>query len=220
MSAQKNKDNKPYHHGDLYDTLINTAAKILKEEGVGAVSLRRIAKEVGVSAPAVYHHFQNHTDLLTKLAIIGFNQLYEQTSSAIRSVTDPDEKTKQYGIELVRFSLENQHLHKLMFESSEVEEALMKGDFLDNQKAHYQLIIDVTTERIKKWDLRTSPETLALATFCSFHGLCQTLKDNRSSNLIRHFTGYEDAQSLDIKLTLSDIISEIFIGRHIPENTQ
>jgi len=37
------------------------------EVGIGALSLRKLAERVGVSPPALYHHFKNKQDLLLAL---------------------------------------------------------------------------------------------------------------------------------------------------------
>jgi hypothetical protein len=54
---------------------LETAEKILRRDGLAALSLRAIAREVGVSHGSPAHHFQNLGGLLSDLAAIGFRRL-------------------------------------------------------------------------------------------------------------------------------------------------
>lgn len=55
---------KPYHHGDLRNALIRRAAEVLEESGADDISLRSLAKDVGVAHPAVYRHFADKQELM------------------------------------------------------------------------------------------------------------------------------------------------------------
>jgi AcrR family transcriptional regulator len=58
--------------------LISAAAALLAEEGVQAVTLRGIAKAVGVSHGAPPRHFGGRAELLSAAATIGFTELCER----------------------------------------------------------------------------------------------------------------------------------------------
>ncbi|GAA0347257.1 TetR/AcrR family transcriptional regulator C-terminal domain-containing protein [Actinoallomurus spadix] len=51
------------------ETVLRTALRLLDEVGLDGLSLRRLAKELGVQAPALYWHFTNKQDLLDHLAV-------------------------------------------------------------------------------------------------------------------------------------------------------
>ena len=53
------------------------ALRILEAEGPQAVSMRRLAKEVGITAMAIYHHFPSHEALLNAVVDSEFEQLVE-----------------------------------------------------------------------------------------------------------------------------------------------
>ena len=56
--------NANYHHGDLKNALIRAGIEILSKEGVQALSLRKVAKQAGVSHAAPYAHFADKQALL------------------------------------------------------------------------------------------------------------------------------------------------------------
>src|SRR5829696_3904641 len=62
MSADRTRAS--YHHGSLRETLVRACLDLIRAEGIGAVSLRRVAREAGVSPGAPYHHFADRAALL------------------------------------------------------------------------------------------------------------------------------------------------------------
>jgi AcrR family transcriptional regulator len=58
-----------YHHGALREGLITACVALIENEGIGAVSLRRVAREAGVSPGAPYHHFADRSALLTAISV-------------------------------------------------------------------------------------------------------------------------------------------------------
>ena len=59
---------RAYHHGDLRSALVAAGLKALEQGDAADLSLRQIAREVGVSATAVYRHFPDKQALLGALA--------------------------------------------------------------------------------------------------------------------------------------------------------
>jgi AcrR family transcriptional regulator len=75
---------------DLRTELVTAATALLEREGsLGAVSLRGVAREAGVSAPAVYGHFADLDALLDAVLDEGFEQLRTTVFEAARQETDP-----------------------------------------------------------------------------------------------------------------------------------
>src|SRR5881409_3479699 len=63
---------RPYHHGNLRAALLERAERVVSERGVHALSLRELAREVGVSHAAPRRHFADRQALLDALALEGF----------------------------------------------------------------------------------------------------------------------------------------------------
>jgi AcrR family transcriptional regulator len=73
---------QPYHHGDLRRALIDAALTDVAEGGPTALSLRNIARRVGVSHAAPTHHFGDKAGLLTAIATDGWNLLADALEAA------------------------------------------------------------------------------------------------------------------------------------------
>ncbi|MFI0818666.1 TetR/AcrR family transcriptional regulator C-terminal domain-containing protein [Streptomyces sp. NPDC021098] len=59
------------------DQVVDTALRLLNEVGLEGLTLRRIAKELNVQAPALYWHFKNKQALLDEMATAMFRRLAE-----------------------------------------------------------------------------------------------------------------------------------------------
>lgn len=77
----------------LRGTLLIAAEKLLERTGAPeGVSLRAVAREAGVSAPAVYGHFADLDALLDAVIDEGFVQLREGVAAAVAEQSDPVER--------------------------------------------------------------------------------------------------------------------------------
>src|SRR5919108_3231019 len=74
---------RAYHHGNLRSALLESAERTLAQRGVGELSLRELAREVGVSHAAPRRHFPDKQALLDALAVSGFERLGERMTAAI-----------------------------------------------------------------------------------------------------------------------------------------
>ena len=60
-----------YHHGNLRAELLDTAIAQLREQGTEDLSLRALARAIGVSQTAPYRHFGDKGELLAAMATRG-----------------------------------------------------------------------------------------------------------------------------------------------------
>ena len=71
-----------YHHGDLRAALLAQAEITLRESGVDGLSLRDLARTVGVSHGAPRRHFEDKAALLNALVAEGFHRLEDALANA------------------------------------------------------------------------------------------------------------------------------------------
>jgi len=95
-----------YHHGDLRSALLGSASEILEEQGLGALSLREVARRAGVSHNAPYRHFPDRDSLLAALAAEGFQQFGDALEKRPR---------REMGEAYVEFALAHPQRFRLMF---------------------------------------------------------------------------------------------------------
>ncbi|WP_091612797.1 TetR/AcrR family transcriptional regulator [Amycolatopsis saalfeldensis] len=78
-----------YHHGALRESLLDACLHLIETEGIGAVSLRRVARDAGVSPRAPYNHFPDRASLLAALSGRGFEELARQLEAARATADAP-----------------------------------------------------------------------------------------------------------------------------------
>lgn len=76
---------RPYHHGNLRAELLERAVDVVGRDGVDALSLRALARELGVSHGAPSRHFPDRQALLDAVAVLGFERLGERLAAAVAS---------------------------------------------------------------------------------------------------------------------------------------
>lgn len=104
-----------YHHGDLRTALIEAGLAALEGPNGAALSLRNLARTVGVSPTAVYRHFPDKRALLAALADEGLRRLGEAQADAARVAGGGAKGFSATGRTYVRFALAHPALFRLMF---------------------------------------------------------------------------------------------------------
>ena len=106
--------NRAYHHGDLRDALVKAGMGLLEQRTSQQLSLREVARTVGVSATAVYRHFPDKEALMRAMAGRGFVMLGEMQAGAAAGLDQPDAFIAA-GVAYVRFALRNPAVFRVMF---------------------------------------------------------------------------------------------------------
>ena len=115
---------RPYHHGNLHTALLEQAERTVRERGVGELSLRELAREVGVSHGAPRRHFPDRQALLDALAETGFARLGAELRGAIDGAGEEFEaRLHAAAAAYVRFATRDAAMLDLMFAGKHRQEA-------------------------------------------------------------------------------------------------
>ena len=115
---------RAYHHGDLRAALIQAGLAELDRTGPGELSLRALARAVGVSPTAVYRHFPDKGALLSALGQSVAERLGECQRQAADGARTLEDAFAAIGREYVRFALANPTHFRLMLACYQPREAL------------------------------------------------------------------------------------------------
>jgi AcrR family transcriptional regulator len=113
------KKGDAYHHGDLRQALVDAAIQVVARHGADGLSLRELARRLGVSHQAPYRHFADKRALLEAVAAAGFAVLFDRMRAAIRN-PDPVAGLIESGVAYVRFALEHPAQYRVMFGAREL----------------------------------------------------------------------------------------------------
>lgn len=164
-------DRQTYHHGDLKQALVSAGIKILKEEGVTALTLRSAARAAGVSHSAPYAHFTDKQSLLAAISTRGFIVLQERlVATAEQYSNDPGFLVAETGWAYTQFALDEPALFKLMF-SGILEEEHSYPEFMAVvRNTFHHLVGVIETCQAARALPPGSSEELAVAVWSLVHG--------------------------------------------------
>lgn len=99
--------------------LCEAAAKIYVEEGPAAVTMRRLAGELGVGTMTPYRYFDNKEEIITAVRTRGLNRFSEALERALESPGDGRTRSRAVRDAYIAFARENTATYRLMFEYPE-----------------------------------------------------------------------------------------------------
>lgn len=170
---------RSYHHGNLRETLLANAKDMLANEGAQSLSLRKLAKQAGVSAPAVYSHFADKRELLAYLAADGY-QLF--TASMRKELPKQAAEEKDYLRGLARgyvyFAVDHPALFQLMF-SSELGDLSLVPELATASSESYQLLEELVQRQLEHSQSIVPKAIATTACWSIVHGLANLINEKR-----------------------------------------
>ena len=170
-----------YHHGNLHDALVLRGIEILDAEGFGALSLRRAAREVGVSQTAPLHHFEGKVGYLAAIATHGFRMLFEERIRALRNKTDPHERLMGVMLAHLQFAVDHGALFHVMF-GPDIPNKTQFPELEQSARRSYGILETCVGEYLSSRNAslaRVRPAALAAWTAC--HGLATLMVDRQNA---------------------------------------
>ena len=158
---------------DTAQRLVETGLDLVRKEGFEALTLRRIAREAGVSHGAPLRHFASLNELRAAVASYGFQDLDEALRKAAASLppgSDPIERLGVAGRAYVDCALSNPGMFGLMF----------RPELLDPEQARFlryapaafeQLVTAVRAAQDAGYQPTRDTRALAGALWAAVHGL-------------------------------------------------
>ena len=105
-----------HHHGDLRRALVDATLDLIAAGGTHLVTLRSVARAVGVSHMAPYNHFADKAALVATAGAEGFRRLKRAMERRMETFAPGDpERLQAVGVAYVVFAVKNPELFRLMF---------------------------------------------------------------------------------------------------------
>lgn len=174
-----------YHHGDLKNALIKAGVQILAKEGVSGLSLRKVAKQAGVSHAAPYSHFADKQALIAAISTEGFKQLYIQIEGIIKAKKDePSTLLVETAWAYMQFAMNEPDRFKLMF-SSVLEKEKEYPDFVHFSQENFLQIVNVVNVCQAAGVLRSAQADLTtVSVWGAVHGLVMLVLEGQISHTV------------------------------------
>lgn len=205
---------QPYHHGNLRQALLDSALETLEAEGLEKLSLRGLAKSLGVSPTAVYGHFADKTDLLIALHTGGFKVLREALERALEELpkaASGEDRVRALGLAYMQFARERPHLFDAMFFwrpdlCRVTQEQLQEG--VGSERVLRDTIIDM----LKEEGVELSAAQAAVASFSAWalvHGISTLVRTGAVEGAVHCEKWPEDFSSFHPNSRQEQVIRQI-----------
>ena len=100
---------------DTRKSILDAALQIVKQEGWGALSMRKIADMIEYTAPIIYEYFSNKEGILMELTRQGYIHLGMKIKAAQESKTTSEEQLEAMWIAYWDFAFEETELYRVMY---------------------------------------------------------------------------------------------------------
>ncbi|MFH7341120.1 TetR/AcrR family transcriptional regulator [Streptomyces sp. KHY 26] len=178
---------RSYHHGDLPATLLARAEKTVRERGVHALSLRELARDIGVSPAAPNRHFTSKQDLLDAVALRGFQRLARAVEQACADAGETfPERLGAVARAYLGFAAANGTLLDLMFDDRRGPERPPR--LHEAARNWYDQVVMLVADGQNTGEVRQgAPDRVALPVLAALRGCARLQSDGAlPGELIEH----------------------------------
>lgn len=186
---------KPYHRGNLRETLLGMAFQVVDSQGAQAISMRALAREAGVSSAAPFRHFADKQDLLAAVARKAAGDLQRRLDEASAECTDALTQFRAMSVAYVRFAAEHPALFDLIHSAGPVASHFWGGAEDERRLKLIALIIEGQNAGLVP---EADPELIALTSEALTHGLATMIVEGHPR--LRDLSS-EDARRLTLAAT-------------------
>jgi len=168
---------RAYHHGNLRQELLERAWATIDGDGLDALSLRQLARDVGVSHGASARHFADRTALLDAIAVAGFTRLNDALAAAAGSETTFAGQLHAAGLAYIGFAVEHPAILDLMYKAKHHPDA--SPELAGLSRASMVVVNELVGEAQARGEVRPGVvERQSLVVFAAVHGVAALATDD------------------------------------------
>src|SRR6267143_2828445 len=172
---------RPYHHGNLRQALIDAALELIEEQGVSALTLREVARRVGVTHAAPQRHFPDRAALVAAVAEQGFRGLGAHIAAVRASARTPAQRLRALGVAYVQYALAHPAHLRVMFSPEVADKSRYPELAAAAQEVHETLVSQIVEGQREGAVAPGDPDELSFAAWSMVHGCAILLIDGQAS---------------------------------------
>lgn len=159
-----------YHHGDLHNKILKHAIIKIEEVGIDKLSIREIARDLGISKNAPYRHFKSKGELLAAIANFGFLKITKMMSSVADEKNTCRENIYNMGFKYIEFSRQYPSIYQIMFKMTHTNEKY-NPEYEKNGKESFMVLFNQISTGIENGEFKgQDPIESALSVWAYIHG--------------------------------------------------
>lgn len=164
----------------LQQQILLTCREMLVEEGYKHLSMRKIARNVGVSATSIYLHFESKDHLMHTLMDQAINDLNTHLEQAIRDVTDPLTKLRRLADAYINYAIDNPQKYQIIFFVRSDKMSRYPKEKFRRARKGYEMVEQAIRESIDAGKLSDNQPRMASYVFwAQLHGVTSAVLSGR-----------------------------------------
>ncbi|WP_181234290.1 TetR/AcrR family transcriptional regulator [Enhygromyxa salina] len=165
----------------MREAIIQTSLELGSQLGEEGLTMRGIASRLGVSATALYQHFESKASILREIRVYGIDLMYDAISPALQENVDPAERMRLITRRYIDFARENKWLYSVLMEHDQLEWAELTPEDISRSLRPLTAVRQAVAQgrEAGAWRDGVNDELAAFQLWASVHGLCSLLNNGR-----------------------------------------
>lgn len=193
----------------LREDILDVSRTLLIKHGFGKLSMRKIAKETGVSATSIYLHFENKDELLLTLIENSIQDLSNALKEKLSDEDDPVTKLEKLSDAFLKFAIENPQEYEIIFMVRPEEMPKYPKEKFRQVRQVYELIAGIIHEgQQKELFNNDDPMMSAYTIWAQLHGVVTVVISKRLDTRIPtdEFIDHSKQQIIDGFITQKTLV--------------
>jgi AcrR family transcriptional regulator len=158
--------------GQLREEILEAGSRLLGVLGdVNLLSLRAVAREVGIATTSIYPHFKNIEELAHAVVARAFDELDAARDAASATISDPGERLLARSQAYCRFALSCPGLYQVMFQVTLPDSATLPAPRAPGRRSFETLVESIERVQRSRRASERDPRELATLLWATLHGL-------------------------------------------------
>lgn len=165
----------------LRESIIQTSLELGSQLGEEGLTMRGIASRLGVSATALYQHFESKASILREIRVYGIDLLYDALSPALADHQDPVAKLRDVIRRYINFARQNKWLYSVLMEYDQIEWSELAPEETARSLRPLRAVREAVAagKEAGAWREELNVELASFQLWASVHGLCSLLNNGR-----------------------------------------
>jgi AcrR family transcriptional regulator len=156
--------------GAFRERAVAAATRLFADQGYRGMTLRSLAKVLGVSPMTPYRYFENKEELFAMVRIEAFRRFADAQRDAVEGIEDPQEALRVLGRAYVSFALDEPDAYHIMFELLQAPAGTYPELEVEQERA-FQYILEAVQAAVEAGLLEGEPLQRAHYLWAQVHGL-------------------------------------------------
>lgn len=164
----------------LKEDILEVSRRMLMKQGFGKMSMRKIAKQVEVSATSIYLHFKNKDELLLELIDLSIANLTRAINENVKEGDDPVTKLEKMADSFLDFAITYPQEYEIIYMVRPEEMPEYPKEKFEQVRKIYEMLADILREGDRTGMLKVdNPLTSSYTIWAQLHGVASVIISKR-----------------------------------------